>query len=45
LSALAEAVWTPRTRMDYAGFVERLRAHLDRLRALDVTFHPLVVNQ
>jgi hexosaminidase len=45
LSALAEAVWTPRTRMDYAGFVERLRAHLDRLRALDVNFHPLVVNQ
>jgi hexosaminidase len=45
LSALAEAVWTPRARMDYAGFVERLRAHLDRLRALDVNFHPLVVNQ
>ncbi len=43
LTALAEAVWTPKDRKDYTGYVTRLRAHLDRLRALDVNFHPLAV--
>ncbi len=42
LTALAEAVWTPRDRKDYANFVTRLRPDLDRLRALDVNFHPLI---
>jgi hexosaminidase len=40
LTALAEAVWTPKDRKDYTNFVSRLSAHLDRLRALDVSFHP-----
>jgi len=44
LTALAEAVWTPKDRKDYTGYVARLRAHLDRLRALDVNFHPLAAN-
>jgi len=41
LAALAEAVWTPKARKDYTGFVARLGVHLDRLRALDVNFRPL----
>lgn len=45
LTALAEAVWTPKARKDYTGYVARLRTHLDRLRALDVNFHPLVISQ
>lgn len=45
LTALAEAVWTPKDRKDYAGFVARLTRHLERLRALDVNFHPLVATQ
>ena len=38
LSALAEVVWSPRERRDYAGFRKRLEPHLDRLRVLDVRF-------
>jgi hexosaminidase len=45
LTALAEAVWTQKDRKNYANYVERLRPHLERLRALDVNFHPLVVTQ
>jgi hexosaminidase len=41
LSALAEVVWTPKERKDYAGFTTRLVAHAERLRALDVNFRPL----
>ena len=41
LSALAEVVWTPRERKDYAAFTARLAAHAERLRALDVNFRPL----
>ena len=36
LTALAEAVWTPIDRKDYAGFRARLETHLARLSALDV---------
>ena len=39
LAALAEVVWTPAKRKDYASFLERLAAHLPRLAALDVNFH------
>jgi hexosaminidase len=42
LTALAEAVWTPKSRKDYASYVARLAPHLDRLRALDVNFHAVV---
>jgi len=41
LSALAEVVWTPKDRKDYAGFTARLASHAERLRALDVNFRPL----
>ena len=45
LSALAEALWTPRARKDYPDFVARLKPHLDRLRALDVNVHALAAGQ
>jgi hypothetical protein len=38
-------VLTPPSQKNYANYVERLRPHLERLRALDVNFHPLVVTQ
>ena len=41
MSALAEVVWTPKERRDYANFLERLAPHLERLRVLDVNFRPL----
>ena len=41
MSALAEVVWTPKERKDYAGFLVRLAAHLERLRALDVNYRRL----
>jgi hexosaminidase len=41
MSALAEVVWTPKERKDYAGFLQRLAPHLDRLRALDVNYRSL----
>ena len=41
LSALAEVVWTPKEKKDFAGFSSRLAAHAERLRALDVNFRPL----
>ena len=41
MSALAEVVWTPKERRDYAGFLVRLAAHLERLRALDVNYRRL----
>ncbi len=37
-SALAEVVWTPMDRKDYADFLVRLNAHLKRLDALDVNY-------
>ncbi len=36
LAALAEAVWTPAARRDYADFTSRLATHVARLDALDV---------
>jgi hexosaminidase len=38
LTALAEAVWTPIARKDYADYRRRLDTHLARLTALDVNF-------
>ena len=40
MSALAEAVWTPLERKDYADFSTRLVTHLARLTILDVNFRP-----
>jgi hexosaminidase len=39
-SALAEVLWTPRERRDFADFSARLTVHLARLRALDVNYRP-----
>ena len=41
LTALAEVVWTPKEKKDYANYLGRLRQHLTRLQALDVNFRPL----
>jgi hexosaminidase len=41
LCALAEAVWSPREGRDFAAFKTRLAPHLERLKILDVNFHPL----
>jgi hexosaminidase len=43
MSALAEVVWSPKDRKDYAGFLERLRTHEQRLRTIDVNYRPLDV--
>ena len=37
-AALAEALWTPADRKDFADFSARLTTHLERLQALDVNF-------
>jgi hexosaminidase len=41
MCAMAEVLWSPRETRDLTGFMTRLRAHLERLRALDVNFRPL----
>jgi hexosaminidase len=41
MSALAEVLWTPLGRKDYAGFLLRMDAQLRRLNALDVNYRPL----
>lgn len=41
MSALAEGLWTPLARKDYADFSGRLPTHLERLKVLDVNFRPL----
>jgi hexosaminidase len=41
MTALAETLWTPLERKDYADFTGRLSRHLDRLRVLDVNFRRL----
>jgi hexosaminidase len=40
MSALAEVLWTPVDRKDYADFTTRLVEHERRLRAMDVNFRP-----
>jgi hexosaminidase len=41
MAALAEVAWTVKERRDYADFLRRLPAQLDRLRALGVRYRPL----
>lgn len=41
LCALAEDVWSPQTSKNYAGFLDRMKAHLERLKIRDVNFRPL----
>ena len=38
VAALAEVVWTPRERRNFADFASRLDAHFRRLDALDVNY-------
>ncbi len=42
LSALAEVVWTPAARKDFAHFRRRLDTHMTRLAALGVNARPVV---
>ena len=41
LIALAEVGWTPVAQKQYPDFLARLAVHLQRLKILDVNFHPL----
>jgi hexosaminidase len=41
LAALAEGLWTPKERKDYAGFEARMPAALGRLQVQDVNYRPL----
>jgi hexosaminidase len=41
ISALAEVTWTPPEKKNYEDFQARLKAHLERLKILDVNFRPL----
>lgn len=41
LVALAEVVWSAKTRRDYGDFLARLPRHVKRLDALDVGYRPL----
>ncbi len=41
MSALAEILWTPVARKDFADFSTRLASHLRRLEALDVNYRPV----
>lgn len=43
-SALAEVLWTPKDRQDFADFTRRLAVHEQRLEALDVNFRRPVAN-
>ncbi|HEV8229565.1 MAG TPA: beta-N-acetylhexosaminidase [Candidatus Limnocylindria bacterium] len=39
LAALAEVLWSPRERRDFADFTARIDAHLERLTVLDVNYY------
>ncbi len=41
LTALAEVAWTPRSRMDYANFLERLQRYQLLLKTRGVNFRPM----
>ena len=41
--ALSEVVWSPKEARDFSGFLQRLAAHQERLRILDVNYRPLDV--
>jgi hexosaminidase len=41
LSALAEALWSPKGARNFADFSERLKPDVERLRILDVHFRPV----
>ncbi len=39
LSAFSETVWSPKEARDWAGFAERLRAHLRRFDVMGVGYY------
>ncbi len=39
--ALAEVAWTPQDQRDFKDFSERLKTHVERLKAMGVNFRPL----
>lgn len=39
--ALSEVVWTPKDRLDFASFRERLATHEARLASLNINFRPI----
>jgi hexosaminidase len=39
--ALAEAVWSPKNKKDYAGFIDRLGDHLKRLDRKNLNYRKL----
>ena len=41
MCALAEAVWSPRSKKDYAGFIDRLGDHLKRLDRKNLNYRKL----
>ncbi len=41
MAALAEVVWSPAPKRNYADFMSRLTIHLTRLQAQDIKFRPL----
>lgn len=41
LAALAEVLWSPKGPRDFAAFLPRLKADLERLDVLDVNYRPL----
>ncbi|HEV3218546.1 MAG TPA: beta-N-acetylhexosaminidase [Candidatus Acidoferrales bacterium] len=43
LSALAEAVWSPRDARNFADFFDRLKPDIERLKILDVHFRPVAL--
>lgn len=40
-TALAEVAWSPKAEKDYGRFLDRLRTHLERLKAMGVNYRPL----
>ncbi len=41
MCALAEVAWTPKGQKNYASFQQRLRTHLERLKAMGINYRPL----
>lgn len=41
MAALAEAIWSPKSKRNYDDFMSRLTVHLTRLEAQDIKFRPL----
>ncbi|MHC4640302.1 MAG: beta-N-acetylhexosaminidase [Planctomycetota bacterium] len=40
-AALAEVGWSPKSSKDYDNFLQRLRSHIQRLKAMQINYRPL----